>query len=481
MTRSAVVAAAGDYFDSGDFLADLRRRVAFRTETGTAADRPDLLAYLNEEMVPAAGRLGATARVLDNPVAGGGPLLIARRQEGASLPTVLTYGHADVVPAEAHRWRAGLDPWAVTVERDRWYGRGTADNKGQHTINLAALEQVLRGRDGRLGFNLTILIETSEESGSPGLSEFCAQHGDELAADLLIASDGPRVAAERPTVFLGSRGSATFTLRVQLRDRDYHSGNWGGLLRNPATVLASAVASLVNGEGQILVPGLRPPPIPDNVRAALRTIPVGGGLGDPDIDQDWGEPGLTPAERVIGANTLEVLSLAAGNPNPPVNAIPGSAHAHCQLRFVPGTDIPGLVTAVRDHLDVRGFGMVTVEPGHVMNASRTDPDHPWVRFALDSMERTEGIAPALLPNLGGSLPNDAFTDGLGLPTIWIPHSYPACAQHAPDEHLLAPLARQSLRLMTALFWDLGESPELNGWRLRADRRAHQDHPGSRLA
>jgi len=58
--------------------------------------------------------------------------------------------------------------------------------------------------------------------------------------------------------------------------------------------------------------------------------------------------------------------------------------------------------------------------------------------------------------LGGSLPNDVFTDGLGLPTIWIPHSYPACAQHAPDEHLLAPLARQALRLMAGLFWDLGD-------------------------
>ena len=57
---------------------------------------------------------------------------------------------------------------------------------------------------------------------------------------------------------------------------------------------------------------------------------------------------------------------------------------------------------------------------------------------------------------GGGLPNDVFTDGLGLPTIWIPHSYPACAQHAPDEHLLAPLARQALRLMAALFWDLGD-------------------------
>ena len=91
-----------------------------------------------------------------------------------------------------------------------------------------------------------------------------------------------------------------------------------------------------------------------------------------------------------------------------------------------------------------------------MHASRTDPGNPWVQFALASLERTEGSPPALLPNLGGGLPNDVFTDQLGLPTIWIPHSYPACAQHAPDEHLLAPLARQALRLMAGLFWDLGE-------------------------
>jgi acetylornithine deacetylase/succinyl-diaminopimelate desuccinylase-like protein len=457
VSRGAAITGAAGYFDSGHFLADLTRRVAFPTESGVADRRPDVLAYLEREMIPAAHRLGAAARVLANPDPAGGPLLIAERQESPSLPTVLTYGHADVVPAEPHRWRAGLDPWQVTVEGDRWYGRGTADNKGQHTINLAALEQVLAAR-GRLGFNLKILIETSEEAGSPGLSEFCAQHADELAADLLIASDGPRVAAGRPTVFLGSRGAAGFTLRARLRERSYHSGNWGGLLRNPATVLASALACLVDGRGQILVTGLRPPPVPDAVRAALRTIPVGGDPGDPDIDQDWGEPGLSPAERVIGWNSLEVLSLAAGNPDVPVGAIPGTAHAHCQLRFVPGTDITAMATAIREHLDRHGFGMVTVEPGGVMNASRTDPGNQWVRFALASLEQTEGTAAALLPNLGGSLPNDVFTDGLGLATIWIPHSYPGCAQHAPDEHLLGPLARQALRLMTALFWDLGELP-----------------------
>lgn len=468
---------ATEYFDSGAFLADLTRRVALRTESqATAESRPDLRAYLEQEMAPAAARLGARVRVLDNPDASGGPLLIARRHEGDGLPTVLTYGHADVVLAEEHRWRPGLDPWRVTVEEDRWYGRGTADNKGQHTINLAALEHVLRARDGRLGFNLAILIETSEEIGSPGLRQFCALHRDELAADLLIASDGPRVTAGRPTIFLGSRGAAGFTLRVSLRERAYHSGNWGGLLRNPATVLAAAIACLVDGRGRIDVPGLRPPPIPASVRAALSRLRVGGQEGDPDIDEDWGEPGLTPAERVYGWNSLEILSLASGNPDTPIGAIPGSAHAHCQLRFVVGTDVAGLEHAVRAHLDRHGFGMVNVEPGLVMHATRTDPGDPWVAFALDSLERTVGAPPDLLPNLGGSLPNDAFADELRMCTIWIPHSYPACAQHAPDEHLLAPLARQALAAMAGLFWDLGE-PRVRLRPGRADAMGMRIHHG----
>jgi acetylornithine deacetylase/succinyl-diaminopimelate desuccinylase-like protein len=456
VTRAAAIEYATEYFDSGAFLDDLGRRVGYRTESQAKPLPPALREYLEREMVPAAHRLGAQARVLDNPDPGGGPLLVARRDEDPDLPTVLTYGHADVVLGEDHRWRKGLDPWLVTIEGDRWYGRGTADNKGQHTINLAALEQVIKARQGRLGFNIKILIETGEESGSPGLREFCAQHRGELSADLLVGSDGPRIAADRPTVFLGTRGAAWFTLRVALRERAYHSGNWGGLLRNPATVLANAVACLVDGQGRLRVPGLRPPPIPANVKAAIGSIDVGGGPDDPDVDADWGEPGLSPAERVIGWNSLEVLSLAAGNPDPPINAIPGSAHAHCQLRFVVGTDIASLPQAVRAHLDDHGYSMVAIEPGNVMHASRTDPDDPWVRFALNSLEKTAGTAPALLPNLGGSLPNDVFTDELSLPTIWVPHSYPACAQHAPDEHLLAPLARQALRLMAGLFWDIGE-------------------------
>jgi acetylornithine deacetylase/succinyl-diaminopimelate desuccinylase-like protein len=141
----------------------------------------------------------------------------------------------------------------LAQDGDRLYGRGTADNKGQHSINIAALGQVLAVRGGKLGFNVKWLIETGEETGSPGLAAFCAAHRAELAADVLIASDGPRLARRPATVFLGSRGVANFDLSLHLRGGAHHSGNWGGLLRNPGTVLANAIACLVDGRGGILV------------------------------------------------------------------------------------------------------------------------------------------------------------------------------------------------------------------------------------
>ncbi|MEO5797027.1 MAG: M20 peptidase family dipeptidase, partial [Rhodoferax sp.] len=85
-----------------------------------------------------------------------------------------------------------------------------------------------------------------------------------------------------------------------------------------------------------------------------------------------------------------------------------------------------------------------------------DPDSPWVRWGMASIERSTGSRPALLPNLGGSLPNDVFAETLGLPTLWVPHSYPACSQHAPNEHILVDTTRESLQVMAGLFWDLAE-------------------------
>jgi len=456
VTRAAALAAAQAHFDRGDFIRDLARRVAYRTESQDPASGPILHAYLADEIGPALSALGFSFTLHANPEPAFGPFLIATRHEADELPTVLMYGHGDVIRGQDKSWRRGQGPWTLAQDGERLYGRGTADNKGQHSINIAALAQVLAVRGGRLGFNVKWLIETGEETGSPGLAAFCAAQRDALAADVLIASDGPRLSRDRATVFLGSRGVANFDLTLTLRDGAHHSGNWGGLLRNPGTVLANAIASMVDARGRILVDALRPPPIPANVRAALVGLRFGGDAGDPEVDADWGEPGLSPAERVIAWNTLEVLAMVTGNPEHPVNAIPASARAAMHMRFVVGTDVSCLRQAVRAHLAAHGFAGIEVSEPVLMAATRLDPDNAWVRFTLDAIARSTGAPPALLPNLGGSLPNDVFADILGLPTVWVPHSYAACSQHAPDEHLLAPVAREALALMAGLFWDLGE-------------------------
>ncbi len=457
MSRQQALDRAAAVLDDGRFEQELGRRVAVRSASQEADSGPALLAYLVDQMVPGLQGLGFTCRIDPNPDGVHGPLLIGSRHEANDLPTVLMYGHGDVIRGQEAAWTRGAGPWQLAAVGDRLYGRGTADNKGQHSINLAALAEVLALRQGRLGFNLKWLIETGEETGSPGLAEHCARHRDTLAADVLIASDGPRLRADAPTVFLGSRGVSNFDLSVALRDGAHHSGNWGGLLRNPGTMLAAAIASLVDGQGRILIDALRPPPIPANVRSALSGLVVGGDPGDPTIDSDWGEPGLTPAERVFAWNTLEVLAYRTGNPDHPVNAIPASARATMHLRYVVGTDVSRLREQVQAHLAAQGLASVIVGDPEGMAATRLDPDHPWVHFTLASIERSTGKRPVLLPNLGGSLPNDVFAEGLGLPTIWIPHSYPGCCQHAPDEHLLRPVVREALQLMAGLFWDLGEA------------------------
>lgn len=457
MSREAAIAQAHKEFDEGRFLADLGELVAVPTESQNPDRGPELRRYLEEVMRPRLEGMGYSCTLLPNPAKSFGPFLYAERIESPALPTVLTYGHGDVIRGQEASWREGLSPWELKVEGDRIYGRGTADNKGQHLVNLRALATVLAAR-GRLGFNSKILIETGEETGSPGLADLFRQEKARLAADVLIASDGPRLVPDRPTLFLGSRGALNFDLELELREGAHHSGNWGGLLANPGLILAHAIASIADERGQIRVPEWRPESLTPAVREALRHCELPDVPGQPSIDRDWGEADLSPQERVFGWNSFEVLAFRTGNPDKPVNAIPGRAWAHCQLRFVVGTDIEDALPALRRHLEREGFGQVKVTQTRmeVMHATRLDPDNPWVRFAAASLQRTTDKQPAILPNLGGSLPNDTFSEILGLPTVWVPHSYAGCSQHAPDEHALAPVLREALGIMTGLFWDLGE-------------------------
>ena len=219
-----------------------------------------LRAYLERGTAAGLCALDFSSRLIESPT-GKGPYLVAEYQEDASAPTVLMYGHGDVVDGMDGEWRDNLDPWRTTVSGNRVYGRGTADNKGQHSINMAALSAVREARGGRLGFNVKFIIETGEEIGSPDLRQVCEALRDELKADLFLASDGPRLSADRPTIFLGCRGGLRIHLDVNLRDGAHHSGNWGGVLANAATILSGAIAALVDHKGRMRLEQLKPPRI----------------------------------------------------------------------------------------------------------------------------------------------------------------------------------------------------------------------------
>src|ERR1700733_9087873 len=379
-TRDGAMRRALQLFDSNGFRDHLAALVAVPSTSQDPGHEADVQRYLAESIQPWLERMGFAVEIHPNPVAGFGPILFAERLEGPDRPTILSYGHGDTVRGLDDQWRAGLSPWTLTEEADRWYGRGTADNKGQHALNLAALEAGLAERGGTLGFNLKLILETSEERGSTGLRGFVADQADRLAADVLIASDGPRGTGETPTIATGTRGTFHFDLVVDLRPGGVHSGHWGGLTTDPAVVLTHALGAIIDRRGKILVRDWLPGNgVPTGVRAVLDGCPVGGGGAAASVDPDWGEPGLTPAEKIYGWNSFIVLAMVSGRPENPGNAVAPNARAHCQIRYTVDSDTDGFETALRQYLDENDFANVRIENAYVrMPASRTDPGHPSV-------------------------------------------------------------------------------------------------------
>src|SRR5205085_10642389 len=153
---------------------------------------------------------------------------------------------------------------------------------------------------------------------------------------------------------------ATNSPRCQFARRSHHSGNWGGVLANPATILASTIATLVDGQGRLLLDELKPPRLTTQIRSTLADVKIEPMPDEPDLSENWGEEGLSAAERLYAWNTLEVLAISSGNVEKTANAIPGKAQAVMQLRFVVGTKVDTVVDAIKAHSEARGFPMVEV-------------------------------------------------------------------------------------------------------------------------
>lgn len=439
----------------------LSKLISFPTVNQIEGDDNVLCSYLVDALGPIFTELGFDWEVLENPVLGGGPFLVAERIESAALQTILSYGHADVVDGMEGQWSADLQPFRLKETADRIYGRGTADNKGQHLLNLSALQKVVDTKQGKLGFNCKFLIETSEEIGSIGLQEFVQANKQRLSADVLIASDGPRVAADVPTLVLGLRGVMNFSLVVSARSDAHHSGNWGGIIADPSIVLANAIAAVCSTSGVINVSAWRPKVIASSDREALAGCPFDSGGTSDAPDESWGEPGLELWEKLALWPSFSVLAIEHGNPVRPMNAIQPQCVAHCGIRFPASLDASLLIEGLRSFLTSQGHTSVEVVQSQIdafMPATKGDPNGYWASKVRSSIEQSVLTAPRILPSNGGSLPNHVFSSVLGLETIWIPHSYNDCQQHAPDEHVKKDVLKDAMRIMVGLWWDIGETP-----------------------
>lgn len=211
MSRSAAIDRAQRHFDEGHFQQTLARRVAAPTESQNLERAEQLQAYLTQEMQPAFEAMGFACRLLQHPKAKA-PFLWAERIEDPALPTALGYGHGDVIRGLDKEWREGLSPWSLTEQAGRWYGRGIADNKGQHSVNLQAMG-LCAGRARALGLQRQIPDRDGRGNRLAGFAR-CVRRAPRFDAGRFAAARG----AERHDRFvLGSglgRCACAVTLKV---------------------------------------------------------------------------------------------------------------------------------------------------------------------------------------------------------------------------------------------------------------------------
>jgi acetylornithine deacetylase/succinyl-diaminopimelate desuccinylase-like protein len=377
-------------------------------------------------------RSGLAAQTVDT---GGWPLVVGRHQGPAGSPHVVVYGHYDVQPpGPLDAWHS--PPFEATVRDGRLYGRGTGDNKGQHLAQLLGL-RALRDTTGALPCSVTVLLDGEEEIGSPNLQATLESMREELAADLVIWSDGPVHESGEPTLCLGVRGIISFEIVVPGPREPLHSGNWGGVAPNPAWELVWLLGTMRTPDGLIRVDGhdggatgLTP-----SERAALDALPL-------DVDTALAEAGLTglDAPRDRGFNerlalpTFTINSLSCLDGDDHRTVIPSTAVARCDMRLVGGQRSETVLAALRAHLARHlPHAELRVDRG-VMEASRTLPESRWTGLLSKSLSEVHGRPPLLVPALGGSLPIAALSDGLGLPCYGIPFANTDERNHAPNEN-----------------------------------------------
>jgi acetylornithine deacetylase/succinyl-diaminopimelate desuccinylase-like protein len=430
MNQTAIDHFIDEHLDAN--LEELRRYVA----------QPSIAAQ-NRGMEACAAKVEAMLRArgfeVETLPTEGAPVVVAERA-GRVNRTLLIYNHYDVQPPEPlELWTD--PPFEATLRDGHLYGRGVSDDKGHLTARLLAIDALLE-TEGELPCGVKWVVEGEEEIGSVHLPAFVKRHRERLAADACLWEFGYLDHREVPLLYAGLRGIFYVELSAETATTDAHSGIGGSIFPNAAWRLTWALASLKGPEERILIPGwyddVRRPTARDlelmaalpDMAASFRDIYgvksfLGGMTGGLDLNvAQVFEPtcticGLDAGYQGMGSKTV----------------LPARASAKVDFRLVPDQTPEAAFRLLRAHLDARGFPDVSIQVHGGEAPGRTDPDDPFLALVASSAESVYGRPMQIVPMIGGSGPNHAFIEELGVPVATAGFGHPDTRAHAPDENL----------------------------------------------
>jgi len=368
----------------------------------------------------------------------GNPVVFGEKIIDPSLPTVLVYGHYDVMPVDPlELWES--PPFKPEVRGGRIYARGADDDKGQAFMQAKAFELMVN--TDSLPCNVKFMIEGEEEIGSPSLESFCNEHLEMLKSDIILVSDTGMISMDCPSITVGLRGLAYMQVEVTGPNHDLHSGIYGGAVANPANVLSKMIASLTDEDGKIIIPGFYDDVkvISEGERALMAKAPfnVEGYKREIDVAELGGEKGYTTRERTGIRPSLDVNGIWGGYTGEGSKTVlPSKACAKISMRLVPNQDYQKIARLFESHfLAIAPPSVkVTVKALHGGQAYVSPIDTIGYQAASKAMETTFGKEPVPVRS-GGSIPIiSTFERVLGVKSILMGFGLESDAIHSPNEN-----------------------------------------------
>ena len=368
----------------------------------------------------------------------GNPVVYAEKIIDPTKPTVLVYGHYDVMPvAPLELWKS--KPFEPEIRDGKIWARGADDDKGQSFMHAKAFEYMVR--NNTLPCNVKFMLEGEEEIGSGSLYGFCREHVDMLKADVILVSDTSMIGQDIPSITTGLRGLSYWEVEVTGANHDLHSGLYGGAVANPINMLCKMIASLHDENNHITIPGFYDDVIEvsDEERKLMAEAPFNleKYKKELEIADVRGEKGYTTNERTGIRPALDVCGIWGGHTGEGSKTVlPSKAYAKISTRLVANQDFEKVSVMFKEYFESIAPEGVTVKvtPLHG-GASYVSPlDLPAYKAAEQAYIKSYGKRP-IPTHSGGSIPIIAgFEKILGIKSILMGFGLGSDAIHAPNEN-----------------------------------------------